>query len=105
MGRVTYLLRLLAAIMMAAAFIAGGIAFSDALDELGRPNGQSMLGAMFLAASACFLTAFLSGGVLWVLSELVELVEQQGVSKPVAMSFEPQALAPVATAAIPQRQS
>jgi hypothetical protein len=67
MGKMAYALRLIAGLTMAVALIAACFSFSDAVDNLGRPVGQQMLGALLLTAFGCFIVAFLCAGILWVL--------------------------------------
>jgi hypothetical protein len=78
MGKITYMLRLLAGLMMILAALAMFGSFSDAMDNLGRPGGERTLGALFLIAAASFLAAFLAAGRLWVLSEISEQLEPLG---------------------------
>ena len=76
MGRIAYALRLVAGLMMALVAILAFVSFSDALDNLGRPEGERVLGALMLAAFACFLKVFLSAGILWVLTDISEQLER-----------------------------
>lgn len=81
MGKITYLLRLCARLVMIVAALATFGSFSDAMDNLGRPDGERALGALLLIATASCLIAFLSAGMLWVLSEISE---QLGPAKKLA---------------------
>lgn len=66
----TYILKVFAAALMVVSAVLGVIAFSDTVDNLGRAGGERMFGALMLAAFACFVIAFLSGGILWVLTDI-----------------------------------
>ncbi|MBZ5705270.1 MAG: hypothetical protein LAN63_07950 [Acidobacteriia bacterium] len=81
MGKMAYALRLIAGFMMAVAAILAFVSFSDVPDNLGRPGGDRVLGALMLAAFACFLTVFLSAGILWVLTDISEALHPK-TSKP-----------------------
>jgi hypothetical protein len=70
MGQMAYALRMIAGLAMALSVIAVFASFSDAMANLGRPDGGQTLGVMFLVAFACFLIVFLSAGVLWVLTDI-----------------------------------
>jgi len=70
-----YALRLIAGLIMAVAVILAFVSMSDAFDNLGRLQGERVLGATFLVAFACFLIAFLSAGILWVLTDISEQLE------------------------------
>jgi hypothetical protein len=72
MGRMAYALRLIAGLVMAVSAIVICLSLSDALDNLGQPQGERVVGALFLVASACFLIAFLSAGIVWVLTDISE---------------------------------
>lgn len=87
MGKITYALRFLSGLVMVGAVIAGFGSFSDAMDNLGRPEGERTLGVLFLVATAAFLVAFVSAGMLWVLSEISEQLElsKKPVSPPEIM--------------------
>jgi hypothetical protein len=76
MGKVAYTLRLIAGLVMAVSILAACGAFSDAMDNLGRPQGERALGVMFLVALACFLVAFLSAGMLWVLTDISQQLDR-----------------------------
>jgi hypothetical protein len=84
MGRMAYALRLIAAVVMAVSVIVAIVSLSDALDNVGRPQGERVLGALFLVAFACFLIAFLSAGILWVLTDISQQLELS--RKPLAAS-------------------
>lgn len=75
MSTITYMLRVFAGLVMVAAFLATVGSFSDAMDNLGRPEGERTTGALFLIAAASFLVALLAAGMLWVLSEISEQLE------------------------------
>jgi predicted PurR-regulated permease PerM len=75
MGRMAYALRLIAAVVMAVCVVVAIVSLSDALDNLGRPQGERVLGALFVVAFACFLIAFLSAGILWVLTDISQQLE------------------------------
>jgi len=75
MGRMAYVLRLTAGLVMAMSVIVAFVSLSDVVDNLGRPQGERVLGALFLVAFACFLIAFLSAGVLWVLTDISQQLE------------------------------
>jgi NADH:ubiquinone oxidoreductase subunit 6 (subunit J) len=75
MGRMAYALRLIAGLVMAVAVIFAFVSMSDALENLGRPEGERVLGATFLVSFACFLIAFLSAGILWVLTDISQQLE------------------------------
>jgi len=66
----TYILRVFAGALMLVSAVLSVIAFSDTLDNLGRAGGERMFGALMLAAFACFVIAFLSGGILYVLTDI-----------------------------------
>jgi hypothetical protein len=78
MGKIAYVLRLFAGLMMIVAALATFESFSDAMVNLGRPEGERTLGALFLIATASFLAAFLAAGMLWVLSEISEQLDPLG---------------------------
>jgi hypothetical protein len=63
-------MKILAAVMMMTAIVLGFISFNDVAENLGRPGGDHILGAVMLAAFACFLVLFLVGCILWVLSDI-----------------------------------
>lgn len=69
------MLRVFAGLVMAAAFLATVGSLSDSMDNLGRPEGERTIGALFLVAAASFLIALLAAGMLWVLSEVAEQLE------------------------------
>lgn len=75
MGKTTHALRFFAGLVMVVAVIASLGSFSDAIDNLGRPEGERTLGVLFLVATATFLVAFLSAGMLWILSGISEQLE------------------------------
>ena len=86
MGRMAYALRLIAGLVMGVSVIVASVSLSDALDNLGRPQGERVLGALFLAVFACFLIAFLSAGILWVLTDISQQLEFS--RKPLAASTD-----------------
>ncbi|MGA7907927.1 MAG: hypothetical protein WCA16_11020 [Candidatus Sulfotelmatobacter sp.] len=60
---------------MILAALAAGFSFSDAMDSLGRPEGERLLGALLLTSFACVLIAFQSAGVVWVLTDISRQIE------------------------------
>jgi hypothetical protein len=82
MGRMAYALRLIAGLVMAVAVVLAYVSMSDTMDNLGRPQGERTLGVLFLIAFACFLIAFLSAGILWVLTDISQQLELS--RKPIA---------------------
>jgi hypothetical protein len=78
MGRVAYILRIMAGFLMAISVLLAAVSFSDTADNLGHPGGERMFGALMLAAFACFVIAFLAGGMLWVLTDISEQLSSPG---------------------------
>jgi hypothetical protein len=78
-------LRLVSGFLMAIAAIFSVVCFSSTLDYLGKPEADHVLGTLNLAAFACFLLAFLAGGVIWVLTD----ISQQLAPKPEASKPKP----------------
>jgi hypothetical protein len=74
MGKVAYFLRLVAGLMMTVSIVAACFSFSDAMDNLGRPGGERILGTVLLGTFAGFLIVFASAGVLWVLTDISEQI-------------------------------
>src|SRR5580692_10743516 len=72
MGRMAYALGLFAGFIMAGSLVLQFLSFSGAVDNLGKPEGDHMFGALMLTAFAGFLISFLSGGILWVLTDISE---------------------------------
>jgi hypothetical protein len=79
--------------MMVVVAILAFVSFSDALENLGQPGGERVLGALMLAAFACFLTVFLSAGILWVLTDISEQLELPRKPTPAARTGNTSALA------------
>jgi predicted PurR-regulated permease PerM len=81
--------KILAGVIIAVALIFGFFALHDALKNLGRPEGNVLLGGLLLIASISLLIAFGVGCILWMLTVISEQIEDWGVVASMPVGRQP----------------